>query len=170
MSNKNKIRQAIKDMMPEPESISILCTVVSVNSNEKTCTVKTIDTDVELYKVKLMANNNTGFLILPKVNSIVVVSMVNEFTGYIGMFSEIDSIYLNGTNYDGLVRINDLVTKLNNLESAFNQHVTKYNAHIHSGGVLTGALTGVPTVPETNTLTPTVKSDLENTTVKHGNG
>jgi len=49
-------------------------------------------------------------------------------------------------------------------------HLTIYNAHTHVASSF-GAPTTTPAAPDTQTpLTPTVKADLENTTVKQGDG
>lgn len=68
------------------------------------------------------------------------------------------TIELNGMNYGGLVIIDALIEKINRLENAF-------NTHVH-----TSAAPGIPTTPSLTIITPiTVKSDLENTKIKHGN-
>jgi hypothetical protein len=170
MSSKQDIITAIRQIANIGDEVySIVCKVKqgSVDLNEKTCICVPINGDAEIWDVKLMAKNQTGLFIIPKDNSDVIVTMTNKTSGYVAMFSELEEIQLNGDNEDGLVKINDLVTKLNNLESAFNQHILLYNAHIHSGGTISGS-TAVPAVVDTQSLTPTIKNDLENTKVKHG--
>lgn len=167
----DNIREALKGLSKTNEEIySIVCSVDSVDTANKTCDCTPKDGSADLLEVRLMAQNQTGFLIIPKVNSIVVVTMINRNTGYVSMFSEVTEIQLNGKNYDGLVMVNDLVTKLNNLENKVNTFMTTYNTHVHAG-VTTGiGSTAVTPSLMVGTLTPTVKSDLENKTVVHGNG
>jgi hypothetical protein len=93
--------------------------------------------------------------------------MLNNTSGYISMADVLDSIQLNGSNFDGLVKIQDLTTKLNNIENLLNQFIGIYNAHTHA---VSGTATLVPNTLETQTLTPTQQADIENTTVKHGDG
>lgn len=168
---KNEIVEAIRklannNVMP----YSVVCTVESVNLTDKTCYCIPVNGDADLQNVRLNADKKDGFLLIPKADSLVVVSFINDSAGYISMVSEVDEIHLNGTNYGGLVRINDLVTKLNNLEAAFNTHITNYNLHTHAG-VAVGASTTTPVVtPDIQVLTPTIITDLQNNTVKHGNG
>jgi hypothetical protein len=170
MADNYSIKEAIRELAKGDDQVySVLCTVKSVDTINNICDCEPINGDADLLEVRLMAQNETGFLIIPKVGSVVVVTMINKYTGYVAMFSEVEKIYLNGDNYDGLVKIGDLVDKLNNLENAFNQHLTIYNTHIHSGGTIMGN-TAVPSSLDTNILTPTQQVELENITVLHGNG
>ena len=172
MAEKKTIKDALRDLVKTDDVIySVICTVKSVDTTDNICDCEPIDGSADLLEVRLMAQNSTGFLIIPKVNSIVVVTMINKYTGYVAMFSEVEEIQLNGDNYDGLVRIQDLVEKLNNLEDLVNDLVLKYNTHTHATSCLAGAGTAAPTTAtETTVLTPTQQVELENITVKHGNG
>ena len=108
-------------------------------------------------------------------------------------YSAIDSIYyvtgdtickiygseieLNGVEYDGLVMIQPLIDKINTVEKLansindnWNNFATSYSPGSPTSTGLSAALNVFPyTTPEDiNPLTK--QSDLENTTVKHGNG
>jgi hypothetical protein len=172
MADNNSIKDSIRQLVKTDDVLySVLCTVKSVDTTNNICDCEPINGDADLLEVRLMAQNETGFLIIPKVDSVVVVTMINKYTGYVAMFSEIEKIYLNGDNYDGLVKIGDLVEKLNNLEDLVNDLVTKYNSHTHPYvNVSTPAVTSPTTSLETTVLVPTQQSELENTTVVHGNG
>lgn len=170
--SKSGIKEAVRALSKTNNEINcIVCTVDSIDTTKKTCYCLPIDeSKADLMNVRLMADNKTGFLIIPKVGSVVIVSYISNEMTYVSMFSEVDEIQLNGDNYGGLVRIQELTDKLNNLENAFNQHLVLYNAHTHAGVTSGGSSTAVPTAVDTNVLTPTVKTELENQTVKHGNG
>jgi hypothetical protein len=78
---------------------------------------------------------------------------------------------INGGGLGGLVKVNDLVTKLNNLESLVNDLIEKYNAHTHTSACTAGGATTAPVAlgdRETGTISATVVSDLENLNVTHG--
>lgn len=168
MGANTDIKNAFKKLTETNDEIySIVCTVDSIDLTDKTCYCIPLNKSGDLQGVRLMSDNKTGFLIIPRVNSIVLVTMLNETTGYVAMFSEVDEIQLNGDNYGGIPIIQNLVNKLNNLETAFNTHVTIFNAHVHPE---TTVNTLVPSVPDTQILTPTIVTDLENQTVLHGNG
>jgi len=159
---------------------SELCFVKSVNSTAKTCDCVSITviedgetyltTDADFLNVLLMANTDTGFYIVPKVGSYVVVTMIEQFGSYVAMYSSVDEIQLNGSNYSGLVKIADLVTKLNNLENKVNDLITFSATHVHSGVTTGGGSSAVSPTPVAGALTPTVQANLENLTVKQGNG
>lgn len=172
MADNNSIKQAIRELTKTDDVLySVLCKVKSVDTTNNTCDCEPINGDADLLEVRLMAQNTNGFLIIPTVNSTVVVTMINKYTGYVAMFSDIEKIYLNGDNYDGLVKVGDLVEKLNNLEDLVNDLVTKYNTHTHPYvNVSTPAVTSPTTSLETTVLVPTQQTELENTTVLHGNG
>lgn len=172
MADNNSIKEAIRELVKTDDVLySVLCTVKSVDTTNNICDCEPIDGSADLLEVRLMAQNDTGFLIIPKVNSVVVVTMINKYTGYVAMFSEVEKIYLNGDNYDGLVKIGDLVDKLNNLENKVNSIINTYNTHTHPYvNVSTPATTSPSTSLVTGTLTPTQQTELENTTVVHGNG
>jgi len=61
-----------------------------------------------------------------------------------------------------------LVTRLNNIEIAFTNHLNKYNSHVHSG-VQTGlGSSAVPVVLDTQQIEQTNRNQIENTKVNHG--
>lgn len=69
-------------------------------------------------------------------------------------------VVINGGNLGGLTKVIDVTQRLNLIEQAFNSHLGKYSAHTHPvTGV--GSPTGI-TIPDTDTLTPTTREDIEN--------
>lgn len=172
MSWKDDIKKAVRGINGQGQELySLICKVDSVDITNKTCyCIPLSEGGGDLQNVRLMSDNKIGFLIKPKIGSIVLVTMLNKATGYVSMFSEVDEILLNGDAYGGLVRIQELTNKINNLENAFNNFVTLYNLHTH-GGVTSGpSATTPPVIANNTTLTPTQQAELENLTVKHGNG
>jgi len=169
MSSKQDIITAIRQIANIGDEVySIVCKVDSVDLAEKTCICSPINGDAKILDVKLMAKNQTGLFIIPKDNSDVIVTMTNKTSGYVAMFSELEEIQLNGNNEDGLVKINDLVAKLNNLENDINILKTALSTWVvvpNDGG---SALKIASASWYAASLTPTVKNDLENTKVKHG--
>ncbi len=170
------IINSIREIAKTDKAYSLTCLVNAVDTSENTCDVEPLDGTSDILNVKLIVQDN-GLLIYPKVNSLVTVSFLDPNNAFVSMYSIIDDfkikveneIWLNGNDLDGLVKLNDLVTKLNNLENAFNTHLALYNAHIHTGGTIMGS-TAIPVVLDTNILTPTIATELENTTVKQGTG
>lgn len=79
-------------------------------------------------------------------------------------------IIFNGGDLDGLVIIQKLTDKLNELKDTVNDLITKYNAHVHTTTATVGASTapGVlsPTISTAQPANPFNKSDYENTKIK----
>jgi hypothetical protein len=165
---------SIKEMLRQindvgQEIYSIPCTVKSVSINEKVCNCEPIDGGADIPEVKLMADNVTGFVIIPKVGSAVIVTMTSDSTGYVGMFSEIEEIQLNGDNYDGLPQIKKLVEKYNALEQSINdlkQILITWTPVSGDGGAALKALLST----WSQLLVKTIQAEIENKTVKHGGG
>lgn len=173
MSYKDDIRTAIRKMSIDANAmVSVLCQVLEVDIAAKTCYCAPVNGGADIPFANLLSTGDKkGFLIIPKVDSFVMVTMTSEDDGFVSMFGAIESIYLNSDNYGGLIKIEELVTKLNNLENKVNSIISTYNTHTHPYvNVSTPATTSASASQVTGTLTPTQKADLENTTVKHGNG
>lgn len=177
MSDKAKLTDAIRRLAGKTgEQYCIVCTVDSVDMAEKTCDLTPVNGDADLQSVRLMANNDVGFLIKPKIGSLVIASFLNDAVAYVSMYSEIDEIQLNGTAYGGLLKVAQVATKLNALEAFANTVITAKNLIAAAGlaspgipvtnGTLATFLAGIPITP----ITPTTQNELINTTVKHGNG
>jgi hypothetical protein len=153
---------------------SLVCTVSAVSLADLTCTCTPLNGDADLLDVRLMSQSANGFLILPSVDSIVIVSSIDNRTYYVSMFSEVDEIQLNGDTYDGLVKVGDLVTKLNTIENKLNALITAIGTTwipiSNDGGAALKALIGTLTATTLSQITPTVQANIENITVKHGNG
>lgn len=121
--------------------------------------------DVQL---KATINGNGGMIIKPTVDSMVLVERIdNSNRLFVTMFSEIEEIVFNqGEN--GMVIIDKLTDKLNELVKAFNSHVHSGVITAVSGG------SGAPAVGTPgNSAKPTAEanefkqSDYEDSKIKH---
>ena len=120
--------------------------------------------------------------VIPTLNSTVVVTLQDSQSGFISQHSSIKNVNLIGNDYGGLIIIEKLVEKLNNLEQKMNDtidwlkdFVSMYNVHTHILTLSTGTGTAAPTTSQETTttedaLTKTKKEDIENTSVSHGKG
>lgn len=80
-----------------------------------------------------------------------------------------ENIIFNGGDLDGLVVIQKLTDKLNELKDTVNDLITKYNSHIHTTTATVGTGPAGVISPTTSTATAAkafVKSDYENTKIK----
>lgn len=150
---------------------SVICTVKSYDAPTKTYYCEPIGDYADLQQVKIIADSTKdGFLIMPKINSIVVVSLINDNAGYISMFSEVDEIHLAGVNYGGLAKTADVKTKLNNIENKLNTLITAINTWApvpNDGGA---ALKVALTTWLASNLTLTTQADISSAEVFHGDG
>lgn len=173
MSAEKEIKSAIRaiagiDNLP----VSQLCTVVSVDETEMTCVVTPISEGPDFLDVRLMADaetTTTGIYFKPAVGSVVMISPQDEVTYFVSMYSQVDEVWLRGTTNGGVVKVGDLVTKLNNLESDLNNLKTIFSTTwivVPSDGG--AALKTAAASWAGQTLTPTTAANIQSTTVKHG--
>lgn len=181
------------------DKVSLFTAIVdSVDENARTCIVTTLNSQGELTieNVQLMASVDDGFLLIPAIDSTVVVAYSTMNQPFIAQYSSLEKAVLivgennvsleitneeilleiantklsladgktkfNDGSLGGMVKVNDILTKLNNLENKVNAIISAFNSHVHTG-VTTGAgSSGVTPTSITGTLTPTTKSEIEN--------
>jgi hypothetical protein len=160
--------------VPNPSDNVVLGIATEVDDTKFLCKVSPTNGDADLLDVRLCPDTeaeNKGFILIPKENSFVYVIMDNAVTGFVAMVSEIenvifncDKIVFNNGDLGGMVKINDLITKLNNIENKLNALMTSYKSHTHTHSQgNTG--TAIPPFTQQN-LTLTQKNDLENEKIK----
>ena len=162
------IREAIRLIAEQGDERMILATVSDVNDNDRTCTCTPINGDAEILEVRLQTTVSVGVYLKPAEGSLVLVCMANETLGFVVLTSELEEVIYFDGSLGGLIKINELVSKVNTIENKINQIISTFNTHVHSG-VTTGAGSSAIT-PTTisGTLTNTVVADLENGKIKHG--
>lgn len=156
-------------------NIDIDGTVYTINANIEGGIIKipVKDSGVEVG----FDSENKPYIIDSKFNSLIAISVVED-ADYLPSFISVeqDSISLitgsndkNGTltNYGGLIIIEELTKKLNDLVSEVNSLKTYINTHIHTSAAA-GSPTTPPTTPSTQTFNQFNKNDFENTTITHG--
>lgn len=139
--------------------------VKSVNVQEAVCEVEIVngDTlpDVRLQQVK----NDEGVLMVPTINRPVLLGFSDNTTAFIAMYSEVTEVIFHNGTFGGLIKINDLTTKINELVTTVNAMYGEYKAHTHAvSGAATGIPVPVPAQPDASSFTAT---DYENVKVKH---
>lgn len=125
--------------------------------------------DIQLIPMDADGNLQEGVVFVPELESIVYITMLSKTDGYVTACCKPSHIKLMGDKFGGLIKIEDLVTKINNIENLLNDLISKYNLHTHPyTNVTSPAVTSVTASTEPNTLTPTQKEDIENPLIKHG--
>ena len=189
MSDKAAIQQAILKMAGMDGYDKLFIEDMEVNSvdeDSRTCICSSINgvASFNNMEVRLMASIDDGLLRLPTVESTVIVAYSTHTLPFILMYSSIDKILcivgdqsytlidgstvLNDGSFGGMAKVPELVGRLNKIENGLNALTNNYNTHLHPVTAV-GSPTGVTTAPDTTQLTPTQRSDIENTAVTHGN-
>lgn len=174
MADKKEIARNLRLIVNNGREIEdniIICTVVSVDG--VTCVCQPIDEgQAEIVDVRLVSElHTTNFLITPSADSIVGVLAFSdlETTEYmVVLFSEIDTINIRGNQYGGLVKVQELVNKINALESDLNdlkQAFTSFVPVPNDGGA---ALKAIAAPWAGAVFVETIVSDIENPDVLHG--
>ncbi|MDR0829642.1 MAG: hypothetical protein LBN95_05985 [Prevotellaceae bacterium] len=167
-----------------PMSISV-GTVKDVDKGKRTCTVEREERPT-LFNVRLnsvISDYTEHFTVFPKPNSYVLVIALGDNTEcFLLATSEVEEISLkigsqtlkankdgfvfNSGNNDGLVKIEKLVEKINNVESKINDVINGLNAVIIPLAP-SGSYALSTNFAATATLPSTTQNELEDTKIKH---
>lgn len=143
-----EVRQLFENRLKNAAATAIYGHVKSVDEKARTCNVQVggiVHEDVLLYAVE--KENLRGRVLIPKIGSMVIVARIAASNRhYVAMFSEVDKviftlgeqvtmtcdgeqieasapkIVLNGGELGGLINIEPLTRKINDLIEAFNTH------------------------------------------------
>lgn len=193
-----EIREALRDMVREQMIDGALrATVKSVDKQAGTIVATGLKEDIDYFDVRLKAvvadGNGRGILAYPVVGSqvsIVVLDGVDTML-FVSQMSDIESylvkadngvsieltatgkVLLNGDDFGGVVKVTPLVAKINQLEAALNVLKIQMATHGHllitpAGAPFPIAVAAPLPALASTALTPTLITDLENPTVKHG--
>jgi len=183
MGKEKELEEGLKKLS-KAEDAFFLAKVISIDDDKFTLDID-VD-DFEIYDVRLKSiidSEQVSIIVIPEKGSSVMVGRqaknvffvikVNEIKAVKILFKDglktvldKDGIVINDGQFGGLIKVAELVNKINSLENTVNSLITSYKAHTHtapSGG------TGTPLPPVTvGLLNPITKiNDLENTKVKH---
>lgn len=144
-------------------------TVVSVNWVDKTCDVKDLKAELEVYDVLLGLGSD---LVKPKVNSkcLCGVSENQEAAAFIIYCEEVEERWINGESNGGLTITPELVTQLAKLTARVDGIIDAINNGVPAGGssdggtaLLASIVAGLAGIVDKEDFT-----EIENTKVKHG--
>lgn len=150
------------------------CVAIVKSVDGATCTVERVFDGMEITDVRLNCSSteNSGIVITPKEESHVLITSIDGRYWFVSQFSSIDGItidsespiVINGGSNHGLIQIDKLTQKLNELVNAFNNHT-------HSGD-FEGTIANAPATGSISLMQPTQhpqfdKSDYEDTNVTH---
>ena len=167
------IRQAIQALsgFGDLQYEGVVCKVSDIDLATFTCTCTPIDGSAEFYDVLLNADADKGFTLIPANGSLVIIQQTSQANAYVTMVSKVDQVYLAGDANGGLVKVNDLVSKLNRIENDINVLKLVFSTWLPVASDGGAALKLAAATWFAQQLIPiTTANDLQNNTVKHGNG
>ncbi|MEB0262294.1 hypothetical protein [Mucilaginibacter sp. 10I4] len=142
----------------------VTATIKSVDQMTRTCVCTPIGGSAvtDIIGVQLMAEINDGLLIMPLIDSTVLVLFSTRNIPYVIGYGGLDKYFLTtasgiqfqGGEFGGLVKVIELTAKINKLEAAFNALNAKVNA-----------LAPTPVIPP---ITPTNATEITNNFITHG--
>lgn len=155
------LRDALRSLVkPNNDGFAKVCTVDSIDLDKLICYCIPLNGDADLVGVRLMANIDNGFLLIPELNSIVVVSFLSDSSAYVSLVSKVSEVQLNGKNFNGLIKIDEQTAKLNQLVNELQaQLVLISSAIVALGGSYSAGV-----------ISTFNKIDYENTTILQGDG
>lgn len=126
MENFKEIIQALAK--EELEIYSIRGKVTVVNEDSRTCDVEPLDGGAEIFDARLQGatGGSSGIVVIPKLNSEVIVSFLSEDLGFIALTTEVDKILIdtpeitiNGGSNKGLIIVDLLAAEIAKLNANF---------------------------------------------------
>lgn len=163
MDQYRRLRDNLMQMMGAGKEITIWQGIVK-SVEGTTCTVTFGTLDVEGVRLRAsLAENESHLLIVPKVGTAVVVgSLSNDLSLLVVLaVDEVESITINGGKMGGLINIESLTQKINELVRTFNNHTHQVST-TGSATAQTGTAAAV-----TSKASELNKSDYEDTKVTH---
>lgn len=164
-------------------------TVIAINDNF-TVDIMVNSITYSNVPIKVVIGSQASIYEVPVLNSICLVKWRDGNIGLpqIDSFNQVDHYYISVNDFDvavkntfkisanltefnggesgGMVLVNDLVDRMNLIENAYNDLVTKFNAHSHILTLTSGTGTAAPTLsPETTVLTDTIADDIQSTVI-----
>lgn len=146
------------------------CTVDSVSKSSRTCECSTIsgNSTSKLSNVQLMAQVADGLLLLPTVGSTVMVGKSTRNVAFVLMYSDVDNIVMLGGDLGGLVKVVDVVAKINALENLVNNILNTLKTTTIPLAP-SGTYPFAPLYTSFNNIAPiTARADIENTNITQG--
>ena len=142
--------------------------IKSVDTQTQTCTITRYDVDIDNVRLCASLLGDNDFVAVPTVGSMVIVAdlsapLMRDMA--VLCYSKIDNIVFQGGENGGLIKISELITKLNTIEDEINnlKQILKAPQVNTYGGIIAPNFTTWANQP----ITKTKQSDLENTNFKH---
>lgn len=147
MTPERRLANNIRRMVPERLYIT---QGVVVEVTDLSCTVQIGDARLEGIRLRAsLSDNERQTVMIPKVGSPVTLgSLSGDFNDMVVLqVDEVESVIFNGGHLGGLINIETLTEKINELVEAFNAHThTIYPGSVQVGSNVNGSPVKVPEV------------------------
>lgn len=171
------LEEFVKGQLDRENFYSIVGKAVNVDETARTCDLEPIEDEATRSGIRLQSaiDGDNGFVLIPKEDSFIVVSFFDTRTGFVSLTSELEKIIwdveltqINGGDNGGLINIEPLIDKINQLESDINDlkkvFLTTWTPVSQDGGA---ALKIAAAAWAASIFIETKKSELEDTKVTH---
>jgi hypothetical protein len=183
--NPAEVKRVLKDIANDNgkgDNRNLFFTAEVKKVNDETCDVEIGDFPITCVHLAAVSDGNKNNIIVkPKVGSVVLICdksggdmtwlNVVAFSEIASVTMKVDEIVINEGDNDGLIIIQKITDKLNDLKDTVNDFITNYNSHIHTttATIGVGPAVGVisPTTSTASSAAPFNKSDYENSKIKH---
>ena len=175
-----EIADLIRQLAGKPDDTFVLCTATNVDKSQYICDGEPIKGEALIKDIRLVSKvgSNKGIAQIPKDKSLLLVAMFSKTDAYLIMCDEVESIEIivgnsklemledeirmNDGNLNGLVKLDDLVERLNKIENDINNlktAATGWTPVAQDGGA---ALKTAISTWSGSQLSRTISNDLEN--------
>lgn len=185
------IRDIIRQIAKTGQPLGCLvCEVTAVDKAARTVDCQPVNEEAPVLGCNLQADQEAtvGIVQFPRVGSYVLVAFSTDGTaGFVTLCEDVESvevvikdkqtasividengIVMNDGTLDGLIKINEMTDKLNNLVSEVNDFISTFNSHTHQVTVAHpgGTFTTVAPASTASDVSKFDKADYENEKVK----
>jgi len=132
--------QLVDNVVNKQNYYAIKGKATNIDEAKRTCDLEPFNEMAKRTNIRLQSvvSETLGFVLIPKLNSTIVVSFFDSKKGYVTLTSELEKILIdtnltqfNGGALGGLIKINDLVTNIQKIETTLEALIVTFNAHIH---------------------------------------
>jgi hypothetical protein len=168
-----EIREAIEMMFRA--KIPLVASWFTVKSIEDTTCTIVIDeeNDLELEGI-LLAFNKSDVAVKPKIKTDVLVVFTDgsRTNGIVIKCQETESIAIMGDEFGGLIKVEELVKRMNLIEDRINKMISTFDSHTHVSppAPVNPVTTATPLPVMATPISQTQKTQIENPKIKHGKG
>lgn len=170
------LEEFISNALKKEKIYSMVGTAKNVDEVKRICDFTPIGDEADRFDVRLQSaeSQTLGLVLIPKEGSFIIISFMNRTQAFVSLTSELEKVLVdtdlfqfNGGDNDGLVKIGDLIAKLNNLENDINNLKSIFSAWAPVANDGGAALKGLLATYSGDTFVPTLQTELEDTKVTH---